>query len=391
MEYLDAIRGVALFGILLVNMQGFKLPLFSVHPTEMYLPGLANEIVHKLIEILAAWKFIAIFSFLFGCGLALLRENLLSRGILPGTMLFRRMLLLLPLGVAHGILLWAGDVLALYAIWGMAGIFLLRFRVRTLVILSASIYGLLLLELVLASVAAAVFGVSGHDGWREDTDAWVECYDQGSLAWIVSARFDDWVYIWLESVFYADPYSLAFCLLGMACGKSKVIREPDALLLKAGKWILPAMITGLVMVISHFAVEEVAPSVSYLTTIPLTMGNALVALSYLTFAAILFRSGRFRKAAGPLAAMGRLSLTNYLVQSLAANFIFMSWGLGMFGKMNAQSGLLLGMAIFWMQLRLSGWWLRRFRSGPIEWLWRWCAGGLVQGPRPGISPAPSPP
>jgi len=141
MEYLDALRGISLLGILLVNMHGHKSSFTAWSLVETYVPGEWNLVTVHLIDVFASGKFVAIFAFLFGFGLALQASRWTTDGSRRQSFsgfIFRRMAVLGLLGILHGILLWAGDILTLYAAMGLTTVAIHRCRVHTLLVLAAS-------------------------------------------------------------------------------------------------------------------------------------------------------------------------------------------------------------------------------------------------------------
>lgn len=386
LAFLDSLRGFALFGILLVNMLGFKFSLIAAHPVDPYHPGLANLLALEAIDLFAAGKFVAIFSFLFGLGLVIQRERCVSAGRAFTPFLLRRMTFMLLLGSTHGILLWAGDVLADYAVFGFLAVFLIRLSARTLFILAVISLGFVNLCYLPSLWFEGSPEIHMDDEWRETVEAWVECYQTGTLDWIISSRFSEWTHMWKSGLFHNIPYAFAFFLLGMSCGKAGILGNAETLRPFVRKWALPALAGGLLLSAIypaiHFGLLPYSGVTWYLAVTGHLFGSVILALTYLASVCYFLRTGRFPRIAEHLSAVGRLSLSNYLLQSVIANFIFMSWGLALYGKVTAPVGILLSVLIFIFQVLLSRLWLRRFRIGPLEWLWR-----RFSYPAPHVSPS----
>jgi uncharacterized protein len=366
---IDALRGLAILGIFLVNVLGFKAPLLAARSGN----GISDQVGLMAIEILAAGKFITIFALLFGLGMTLQERRALAAGKPFARFFVRRMIVLLLFGVIHALLLWAGDVLATYAVFGLLGLCFIGCRPRTLLLWAA---GLFVTALVSMSGLGAIAGLAGGGDatWERDVfDFFENAYLHGSLGEIVSARAIEWGLMWLVGVFSVFPYVFAVFLTGMALGKLGVIDKLDRWLPKLvyALWLtLPVGLMGGVAYYLNRPEAEVGllrtafGAAVYWATIP------LLSVSYIIMVLDLFRSGRATKLMASLVAVGRLSLTNYLAQSLVANILFMGWGFGLYGKMNVFTGIIIVGAVFAAQSYLSVWWLRHFRTGPVEWLWR---------------------
>jgi uncharacterized protein len=368
---LDTLRGFALFGILLVNMWGFKVPMMAYHPTENYIPGRLNEIAHVFLDVFASAKFLPIFSFLFGLGLVLQQGRCLATGRDFTPYLRRRMSVLLVLGLLHGILLWPGDILLIYSIFGFAAVWLLRLGPRTLCNLSA----LLMAGVLICMLALSVLPTdSAYDDWRTTADAWVNAYRLAGPVEMIRLRLQEWLQWWVIGLFYHIPYSLSFFLVGMAAGKSDVLPRLDSLLPRAVKHLAWALPVGIVLSLLLPAHERgflpSFPGDWNLLMVSFVLGPALLAPAYLTGAAYVIRRGWLPNLASLLADAGRMSLSNYLFQSVAANIIFASRGFGFYGRTSVAQGIVLSVLIFILQLFISRWWMRRYKVGPVESLAR---------------------
>lgn len=115
---------------------------------------------------------------------------------------------------------------------------------------------------------------------------------------------------------------------------------------------------------------EVVPQYKWLASFLFSIYNACVTIFYITGITLLFRTEPFCSFLKPLAAMGRMALTNYLLQTVFGLLLFYNFGLGLFDRTSPAMNILLGVAVFYLQLSFSRWWLKRFRQGPVEWLWK---------------------
>ena len=371
LDHLDALRGFALFGILLVNMNGFKTPLFSSAPGDLLLAGPENTFAVHLISVLASGKFIAIFSFLFGLGLAMQWRRW---GALDGPAfkrhVRRRMGVLLVLGILHGVLLWPGDILGVYAIIGLTGAGLVRRSTRSQLVFAAIIFTLLAGLMMAGTYWITSLNVGTDHYTKEEMQAWVECYQSTDIGLIIRARLREWGFVWVISLFFQIPYALMFVLVGIAAGKL----DAQALLertrsLRPVHLISAGLLFSLLGPIAEFTAKDSAVLATAAAGGQF-IGSILTACGYAVVAVGLFRSGKWPRLTACLAGVGRLSLSNYLFQSIAANVIFMGWGLGLYGRTTAFAGLGISVGVFALQVVLSQLWLRRFLSGPAEHLSR---------------------
>jgi uncharacterized protein len=371
LDHLDALRGFALFGILLVNMNGLKTPLFSSGPGDLLLAGPENTFAAHLISVLASGKFIAIFSFLFGMGLAMQWRRW---GAPDGTAfkrhVRRRMGVLLVLGILHGVLLWPGDILGVYAIIGLIGAGWVRRSTRFQLVFAAIFFALLTGLMMLGTYGMTALGGGTNHYTKEEMKAWLDCYQSTDIGLIIRARLREWGFVWIISLFFQISYALMFVLVGMAAGKL----DAQALL-ESTRSLQPVQLiaAGVLFCLLGPIAEFTAKDSAVLATAAAGgqfIGSILTACGYAILAVGLFRSGSWPRLTACLTGVGRLSLSNYLFQSIAANVIFMGWGLGLYGKTSSFAGLGVSVGVFAVQVVLSQLWLRKFRSGPVEHLSR---------------------
>lgn len=369
--HLDALRGFALFGILLVNMNGFKTPLFSFASSDLHLPGHANTFATYLISVLAAGKFIAIFSFLFGMGLAIQwRRWGQMDGAAFKSYIRRRMGFLLVLGILHGILLWPGDILGVYGLIGLIGSGLVRRSTRFQLTFASIILILLSTLLVCSTYWITAVGEGNADELKEMADSRVQGYQSSDIGWIIHARIIEWGIVWMISLIFQIPYALIFILIGMAVGKLDALALVDKIRNRRPVLLfLVGLLFCLLNPITDMAAKDSA-SLAAIGAGGMFLGSIIMACSYIIASMNLFRSGKWPRLTSRLAAVGRLSLSNYLFQSIAANVLFMGWGFGLYGKTPALAGLGITVLIYALQVILSHLWLLRFQSGPMEYLWR---------------------
>ncbi len=386
---LDILRGFAIFGILLVNMEWFNSP---VYPTEVSGgTGTADRLAAWLINFFGVGKFYTLFSFLFGLGFSLQMARTASRGARFRPVYGRRLFVLLFIGLTHGLLVWAGDILVLYAV---LGVLLLAFRassprtlrVWTLVCLALPILlyaGLLGFVEYGRSVPRAAEQI---ERWFAETAANYEAlaeqsfqvYSHGTFAEITAQRIQDLGFYYLDPLdgwLVWAPHIFAMFLMGLYVGRRGFLQHISThvpIFRKAMWWGLGLGLSGnLGFVVTADWSDPVVPSVTGLAEAVFFVIGA-PALSFFYVAAILLLVQRegWQERLAPLAAVGRMALSNYLFQSVICTTIFYSYGLGLYGGVGPAVGVGLTVVIFLIQVVLSVWWLRRFQFGPMEWVWR---------------------
>lgn len=354
--------------------------------------GWADRLAGAFIRFAAEGKFYPLFSFLFGFGLAIQMARAEARGAPFVCLYTRRLLVLLAIGMAHALLLWYGDILVSYAILGFPLLALRHRRPRTLLVWTAACW-LLPAALDVALLAAmrgsltaearAMLERAAAAGTAEDPASIarsIETYALGSFAQIFWQRVADLKALYLGSVF-SIPTVFAMFVLGLWAGRRRIFDDLSAsgpLLARVLAWgLLIGGAGNLVYVLAHdlpgggLAADLAGGGVHALTAPVLTCG-------YIAAIARLMTAPAWRGWLRPLEAVGRMALTNYLAQSLICTTMFYSYGLGLYGRIGLAQGVALALVIYGVQVAWSTWWMRRFRFGPVEWVWR----ALTYGRRP---------
>ncbi|WP_158263716.1 DUF418 domain-containing protein [Deinococcus arcticus] len=356
----DQLRGLALLGIVFVNMPYLAMTHGGLTPA-LVVSGL-DGVLAWLIVALAQGKFYLLFSFLFGYSLTLLLQS--RRG--DGLRRYRRRLLALGvLGLLHAALLFIGDILLSYAVLGLALPWFAARRTRTALRGAAATYvmGAGLLALVaLGSLAAG----PGSAGFVEDAAA-LDRAVQGGVLEAARARLAALPGVLLTLGILNWSLALSMFLLGLVAGRLGVLRRPERyrplwrrLLLLGAVVGLPGGAASAWLTLSSDSAQQVlGVALGFLTAPALT--GAYVALAALNPAARLLRLA---------APAGRMSLTGYLGESLLLGLLFAGWGLGWYGGLSLSLTVLVTLGV-WLALDLfAHLWLRHFTAGPFEWLLR---------------------
>ncbi|MEM1224908.1 MAG: DUF418 domain-containing protein [Planctomycetota bacterium] len=372
---LDTLRGFALFGVLLMNMQAFA----DVFATYMN-PFAAGDISTLdfaswcVNHVLADTKFITIFSMLFGAGIGLMSERArLSAGRSLGVHL-RRMGWLMLFGVLHAFLVWTGDILFMYGLVGLIAYGCRRWPTWLQVSIA------LILFLVPAMMLSQFHRIPEPDLeelrkiWNP-TIEWIAAERAGILGpWPrqVISRAEQWTEM-LNFLLIFGWRLLACMLFGMAMYRSGVLaarRSKRFYLLMSCAGLGAGLPLAALGIYDHAESNwEMIRSMG-LGSLFNYFGSLFAAIGWIGVVMLACREGWFQRLQMRLAAVGRMALTNYLMQSLICTTIFNGHGFGLFGQVNRIAQTAITFAIFALQLWYSPRWLDRFRFGPFEWLWR---------------------
>ena len=363
---LDALRGLALLGVLLVNdLDFFRVSLFDQIRLFHTHPGWGNHLVDVLVAGLLDFKAFTLFSLLFGVGIGIQTERLATRDVGASRLLARRFAVLLGFGLFHMFLISNVDILSLYATCGLLLIPLLRCPVALLAPL-----GLVAIALAFTLPFGGIF--PSEKMMHEHAEVATSVYSMGSFNEILVFRWHEtWQFI-LPLLLSVLPRTLGVILLGIAAWRVGILQRPDryrrwliAVALGAGS--LGGVATGLV-VFRKSSGQAVLGGISSAlleasSYVPLAFGYASAFMLWMANR----RGGNLIRS---LAALGQMSLTNYLAQSVILGLIFYSYGLGLIGRLGSAPAAAIGVVIFTGQVGFSRFWLKRYRFGPAEWLWR---------------------
>ncbi|GAA0717576.1 uncharacterized protein J2744_000552 [Halorubrum trapanicum] len=378
---LDALRGFALLGILVINIRVFSMPEQTLLNPNVYgdFTGL-NYWTWFVGHVFAQSKFITIFSALFGAGVLMFIESKAEKGQDAVRLHLRRTAVLIAVGLLHAYLLWYGDILVTY---GLTGIFLLFVRdldARQLAGLSAIF---LLFVPVLELFAAVSIGGEAIAGqWMPAADAiqqQVAAYRGGWLDQMshrVSSSFQRQTSGFIGSSFWRVG---GVMLLGMALYKRGVLTGERSTAFY--RRLVAGGVVGVGIVVAGVAYIEAndwsAGAALYWRQFNY-VGSLLVAGGYVGLVTLFVRWRGEGIATTALAAVGRTAFTNYLLQTVVATTIFYGHGLGLFGSVSRFEAMGIVVGIWAVQIVLSVAWLRYFRFGPVEWVWRTLTYGEAQ-------------
>jgi uncharacterized protein len=374
--FVDILRGFAVFGILVANMAGFSG--YSTY-IESLNPGIDRTII-ILIRFLVVAKFYSLFSFLFGWGMAIQMERAAARSTNFVPIYVRRLLILLGVGIIHGVLIWSGDILTLYA---LLGLILILFRNRSEKFLLISIILCLLFSIFL-TVPGQI--MDNFRLWYEEITSFLRStnlpenlFARGTYVEITQLRIQDYL-SGLSRSLYSFGNVFAMFLLGLYVGKRRIFQEVDQHLTLIRKTLILGLLFG-VTFHGLWIWSTIHPGWLPFDWIPVdysrmlqrtyyTIGAATIMLFYVSGFILILRRESIHDQLAPLGNVGRMALSNYLLQSIVATLIFYNYGLGLYNQISPTFGLILTIIIFLAQIKFSGWWFERFKFGPVERLWR---------------------
>jgi uncharacterized protein len=371
---IDCLRGAALLGILIANMRGFNAPLVAYFQPSILWTWGPDRAAQALVDWLVSGKFITIFAALFGIGFAIQMERAAARGQRV-SFYARRMAGLLLIGLAHSFLLWWGDILVSYAV---CGFFLLLFRRRTqkTVMIWAHITYWFIILLFVGFYVGTLYGLPlPPDQSASKLQEFMKIYSEGTFREIFVARAGEW----LEANGFIVILTrvLGIFLFGLYFWRQGYLKQPSLHM----AWWKRAQILGLVIGLVGNAgcvfidlVFHPSPMRPSLMTVVLFVLQSFsvpaLSLGYVATLVRLWQDPEWQQRLMPFSYVGRMALTNYLMQSLICTTIFYSYGLGLYGRVGPLLDLPLAFVIYGLQVPFSRWWLSTHRYGPMEWVWR---------------------
>jgi uncharacterized protein len=357
----DALRGFALLGILVVNIT-FAASGFPIHVAEDPAYGSwLDHSVHWLSSAFVDMKFYLLFSFLFGYSFQLQLEAAQRVGAAFRPRMLRRLAGLFVLGVLHGVFLITGDILSVYAIIGLVLVAMRRVKDRTALLVAGAIYAYLFITLAIAALfldTTAVLDPTTAVAAAQETTANLA----GSFSSVIGEHVRALPTYGLSLLTVQGPTTLAAFLVGMVAGRRRLLQNTtgaDALLRLIQLVGFAIGITGGVVYASGGNGDTRAVLMSVMTAPFLTA-------AYVASLLRIMHSERGEDIRRLLAPAGRMALSNYLGQSVATVLIFTGVGFGLVGQVSPLETTGLAVGIFILQLMLSHMWLSSFRYGPVE-------------------------
>lgn len=386
-EELDALRGIVVLGILLMNIQGFSMPSSAyINPLGVGDLTTAEWTVWWLERVFVDYKFLGIFSLLFGAGIGLLSDQVERKNGPVILTHYRRMIALSIIGGLHATLIWYGDILLSYAI---IGVFIFPFRklptpmifIAGLALTVPGVWDLIEGQQAMANMPREDQLAMAKSFWAPSAESLANeiVRMQSSWAEVHTARLESLSFM-LGYLFLTETLwkTGGFMLIGLALYKRGFFTcewSRSAYLLTAFICIGAGLAIAALGLVRDAQVNfDISYSLNagraylYVSSVPQAIGYA--ALAYWIFSFNMSEGARKL-----MAPVGRMALTNYIMQSVICTFIFYGWGLGLFGTLNRVEQLVVVIFVWVVQIFLSHLWLTHFTFGPLEWLWRWAGKG----------------
>ncbi|MDF7774628.1 DUF418 domain-containing protein [Sphingomonas sp. AOB5] len=392
LQSLDTVRGVAVMGILLLNIVAFGMPIAAYFNPRAY--GGAEGIdlaVYLTNFVLFDGKMRGLFSFLFGASILLVIERAEAKGESPARVHYMRMIWLLLFGLAHLWLVWFGDILGHYALVGMIAFFCRRMRPSRLIVLGVLLLVVQLLVMAMLPVGIHFLQIAAAGEGKDAAEAAKNLAGfnrtfgiptaaeiakelaiyRGNYAGIVAERLRENPLGPLAQTMFVGFETLAYMLFGMAGLKSGLLRGEwtragyrKALWLGFGIGIPAYAALAAYQLNADFSLFSVVLGSMTLTSI----FRPFMIVGWASLIILLARPGG--ALTSRIAATGRMAFTNYLTTSLICTTFFYGYGLGWFGYLGRAQLYLVVFAVWTLMLLWSKPWLAHFRYGPLEWLWR---------------------
>ncbi|MEE8153412.1 MAG: DUF418 domain-containing protein [Phycisphaerales bacterium] len=426
---LDVLRGFAIFGIFMVNIAFFSMPLAKlIDPSLLADATASDQVAHAIVRSLFEYKFVSLFSMLFGMGLIVQMQRAKKRNRPFVGLYLRRTFILMALGLAHALLLWYGDILFIYSIVALLALWCRRLSPRVTLALCAGALAMSVLLSAGFTLLGVVFGpganqatqvqssepiqtsessnddveniaaeetvdqalqaesddpwaryktVLNENNWQPGDPAWIEldlmAYKEGPMMITLVQRAMTFLIMLVLIVIIGFGFRVVgMFLLGMALMKLNFFSA------ERRRWHWAFCILGLTiglagelfMVWSYHRSNYQLGWIQGGAEIFHHISSFALCLGYVGTITLIVRSGLLKWLTYAFSCVGRTALTNYLLQTIVATYIMYWWGLGLFNDVSRPQQLAMVVGIYAAQLVLSVLYLRVFSIGPFEWLWR---------------------
>jgi uncharacterized protein len=385
--FIDILRGMALFGILAANMRAFFAPLEAYGNIGVLFHSRADVLAQTLIDTFIQGKFLSIFSFLFGMGFAIQLSRAEARGVRFMGFYPRRLLALALFGIMHGALIWAGDILLTYAVSGAILLFFRKRQQKTLLWWAGSLFTV---PIVVSTTFLLIYFSRFRRPWMgpkppnvQKYYAIIDIYAHGTVRQILAQNWVEWKQELPFTLFAI--YAAGLFLLGMWVWRGGIVQRLDEYRPVLKRVCVWCMTIGVMVSVYVGIVKAVVPpgTVSmwgWFAGVLWLPGSHVLSAGYVSGLALIFLNADWRRMLLPFAAVGRMALTDYLMQSVLCTLFFYNYTTGLYGRIGPAMGLVLTVVLYAAQVAFSNWWLKRYRFGPMEWLWR----GMTYGKLPSM-------
>lgn len=359
---IDGLRGFSLFGILLANLLIFQYGIYGKDEIELFSLTAADQSFYAFTKIAVESSFMPIFTFLFGYSIMMMRNQFIRKELGVKWRLFRRSCLLIVFGLLHGVFLWEGDILTLYGIMGILLLVFVNRKAKTILIWGGLLFLIVTSLMLIPGEEEVLVDPAFQTAYIKET---TEVYQSGTYMEIKTHRnesedpmskgmADGEIIVML----FMMPFVIApMFLFGMYAGKKQFFFAVHNE--KRFYWI--GTIFGLFVGLGMKSYGYIQLNTGFEM-----IGGIVLAFGYISLVALLYSWQPALRLFRYFENVGKLSLTNYVMQTVICTMIFYGYGFGLFAKIGVFKAILLGVLIFIMQMAASALYLRHFRYGPLE-------------------------
>lgn len=386
-DILDVLRGFALLGVMIDNLFGFTGWTYFTDEHRKSLSTWPTDGVIAAVEnIFVSGKFYSIFSLLFGIGFSIILIRNEQKGLNPFRIFYKRLFILTLFGICHILFLWEGDILLLYAIIGLSLPLFRKCSDRALLILA----GILILSPILLDSLAVLLQIKFGDkleavavsidmktGLPLDKKSYSRYLftDEGGWKEWRNWQTSGWAYRY-SYILNSNriPKVLGMFLLGFYAGRKMMfarLTEYISLLKTLRFWGLVIGIpAGIASYYFQITQKEIPNPAGLLQTLFYATSVVPLCLAYTSIVCLYWMKKDGNTVLKFLAPLGRMALTNYIMQTVFGIFIYYGIGLGLGGNTGPSLFIPIGILVYITQIIYSNWWLKYFQYGPLEWIWR---------------------
>jgi uncharacterized protein len=368
LEELDLLRGVALLGILLINIQIFSTTFFLFHDWFEKYNNPVDIFVFETIDLLVSQRFIGIFSLLFGLGIAIQKQTFEKRNLPFIKYYFQRAAIFALFGAINLLCFFWGDILLIYSVLSVCLFFFLRLSNRALLVAASLIFTIPSIFYCFPEMVYIFEHPLELMNNYYTKEEFIAVYQHGSFWEMSKARVLDYYYTYLPDITWHRT-SFTCILLGYYLGRNQYHLSYLQYWQSLQKiFYLSASLSILYVLANFYGGYYVRLEPTFVL-----LKNVFILLSLYSYIFVILaihKNKWLSKITPYFINMGKLSLSNYFLQQILCAFIFHNYGLGLYFASSPTQNFLLAIGIFIFQLVLSNWYLKKYNIGILEWVWR---------------------
>ncbi|NQV03059.1 MAG: DUF418 domain-containing protein [Bacteroidia bacterium] len=378
---IDVLRGVAVLGILIMNIQHFSMIGAAYINPDAYgdLTGI-NKWIWILSHLLTTEKFMGIFSILFGAGIILFTTHIVEKGRRAGPLHYRRNFWLLIFGLLHAYLIWYGDILVAYSLCAFLAFLFRKMKPKKLVIIGVLFF---IIPILLYLMFGATVKFWPEESYNQNMQTWLPTVEkvhheiasmQGNWLAQMDVRIPGAIF--METfLFFIQVFwrVMGLMLLGMALFKWGILsasRSNQFYLRLTLLSLIPGMLIVAWGIHENFAAQWQMPFSMFTGILFNYIGSIGVSLGYIGIVMLICKSAKWLRFNHVFSSVGKMAFSNYIMTSIICSFIFYGHGFALFGEVERWVQILIVPGIWIILIIFSLFWLRSYYYGPLEWLWR---------------------